>query len=130
MGVLIYKELRLCLAFIYVKVSMRSNLKTNLYSGNYRLVESYRNNQGRVGHRTILNVGYLDELSTNQLNFIQKILTQKVSHPDMPLFDLPFTEDATVIRYVDEFYDRMVAEKRIDVLLEREQKKHPRTAMT
>jgi len=121
-GVLIFKELRLYFAFMYFKVSMRTNPKTKLYSGYYRLVESYRNNQDRVCHRTILNAGYLDELSTDQLNLIQKILTQKTSHPDIPLFELPFTEDATVIRYVDEFYNRMVAEKRIDVLLERQQK--------
>jgi len=111
---------------MYFKVSMRTNPKTDRYSGYYRLVESYRNTNDRVCHRTILNAGYLDELSTDQLNLIQKILTQKVSHPETPLFELPFTDDATVIRYVDEFYNRMVAEKRIDVLLERQQKKAPK----
>ena len=33
------------------------------------------------------------------------------------------TGDATVIQYVDEFYNRMVAEKRIDVLAEKQEKK-------
>ena len=94
---------------------MRTNPATGVYSGYYRLVESYRNCDGRVCHRTILNAGYLDELTTGQLNLIQKILTAKVNNYDKPLFDLPFTDDITVIHYIDKFYSRMVTEKRIGV---------------
>lgn len=65
---------------------MRTNPETNRYSGYYRLVESYRNSDNRVCHRTILNAGYLDELSTDQLNLIQKILTSKVNNHDQLLF--------------------------------------------
>jgi len=108
---------------MYFKISMRTNPKTNRYSGYYRLVESYRNSDNRVCHRTILNAGYLDELNTDQLNLIQKILTAKVDNHDQPLFELPYTNDVTVIEYVDEFYNRMVAEKRIDVLVEKTDKK-------
>lgn len=107
---------------------MRTNPKTNLYSGYYRLVESYRNTNERVCHRTILNAGYLDELNTDQLNLIQKILTQKVAHPDKALFDFAYTDDPMVISYVDEFYNRMVAEKRIDVLLENQHKQASKSA--
>jgi hypothetical protein len=102
---------------------MRTNPVTGRYSGYYRLVESYRNAGDRVCHRTILNAGYLDELTTDQLNLIQKILTAKVSNHDNPLFELPYTDDTTVIRYVEKFYQRMVAEKRIDVLVEKKDKK-------
>ena len=102
---------------------MRTNPTTGIYSGYYRLVESYRNHCDRVCHRTILNAGYLDGLSTNQLNLIQKILTAKVANYDKPLFELPYTDDTTVIRYVDEFYQRMIIEKRIDVLVEKRDKK-------
>lgn len=109
---------------MYFKVSMRTNPATGIYSGYYRLVESYRNRDGRVCHRTILNAGYLDGLTTDQLNLIQKILTAKVDNYLQPLFELPYTNDATVIRYVNEFYDRMVAEKRIDVLVIKPEK-HP-----
>lgn len=108
---------------MYFKVSMRKNPETGIYSGYYRLVESYRNHNDRVCHRTILNAGYLDELSTDQLNLIQKILTEKVNNHDQPLFELPFTDDTTVQGYVDKFYNRMVAEKRIDVLVEKQEKK-------
>jgi transposase len=104
---------------MYFKVSMRTNPATGVYSGYYRLVESYRNCDDRVCHRTILNAGYLDELTTDQLNLIQKILTAKVNNYDNPLFELPFTDDTTVIHFVDKFYSRMVAEKRIDVLLDK-----------
>lgn len=102
---------------------MRTNPETGIHSGYYRLVESYRNSGGRVCYRTILNAGYLDELNTDQLNLIQKILTTKVTHHDQSLFKLPFTDDTTVIHYVEKFYDRMVAEKRIDVLVEKQEKK-------
>lgn len=102
---------------------MRTNPGTGIYSGYYRLVESYRNYNDRVCHRTILNAGYLDELNTDQLNLIQKILTLKVANHDKPLFELPYTDDAMVIQYVDKFYQRMVAEKRIDVLVEKQVKK-------
>ncbi len=70
-----------------------------------------------------MNAGYLDGLSTDQLNLIQKILTAKVANYDKPLFELPYTDDTTVIRYVDEFYQRMIIEKRIDVLVEKRDKK-------
>ena len=102
---------------------MRKNPETGIYSGYFRLVESYRNDKDRVCHRTILNAGYLDELTTDQLNTIQKILTTKANNNDQPLFDLPFTQDATVNQYVEKFYNRMVAEKRIDVLVEKQAKK-------
>ncbi|MDO8898618.1 MAG: IS1634 family transposase [Bacteroidales bacterium] len=108
---------------MYFKVSMRTNPATGIYSGYYRLVESYRNHSNRVCHRTILNAGYLDGLTTDQLNLIQKILTTKVAHHDQPLFDLPYTDDPTVLHYVDEFYNRMVTEKRIDAPVEKNEKK-------
>ena len=108
---------------MYFKVSMRTNPATGVYSGYYRLVESYRNSDDRVCHRTILNAGYLDELTTDQLNLIQKILTSKVNNHDNPLFELSYTEDETVNHYVDKFYGRMVAEKRIDIFVEKKPSK-------
>jgi hypothetical protein len=108
---------------MYFKVSMRTNPATGRYCGYYRLVESYRNHSDRVCHRTMLNAGYLDELTTDQLNLIQKILTAKVANHDNALFELPYTDDTTVIRCVDDFFKRMVAEKRIDVFVEKKDKK-------
>lgn len=55
--------------------------------------------------------------------YFQKILTAKVANHDNPLFELPYTEGTTVVRYVEVFYQRMVAQKRIDVLVEKKEKK-------
>ena len=106
---------------------MRTNPETGRYSGYYRLVESYRDYRDRVCHHTILNAGYLDELNTDQLNLIQKILTSKVNNHDKPLFELPYTDDTVVNHYVDEFYNRMVCEKRIDVFVDKQEKKTSRS---
>jgi hypothetical protein len=111
---------------MYFKVSMRTNPETGIYCGYYRLVESYRNHSDRVCHRTMLNAGYLDGLSTDQLNLIQKILTNKANNPDKPLFDLPYTDDPVITTYVEEFYKRMVAEKRIDVIDNKQDEQPPR----
>ena len=120
---MIISELHVYFAAMYFKVSMRTNPETGVYSGYYRLVESYRNHCDRVCHRTMLNAGYLDELNTDQLNLIQKIITLKVNNADKPLFELPYTDDPTIIHYVDKFYNCMVAEKRIDVLVEKQDKR-------
>lgn len=100
---------------MYFKVSMRTNPETGIYSGYYRLVESYRNHSGRVCHRTLLNAGFLDALDATQRNLIQNILTEKAKNPNGLLFNLPMTDDPVVLKYVEAFYSQMVAEKRIDV---------------
>ena len=91
-------ELGVSFAAMYFKVSMRTNPETRLWSGYYRLVESYRNGWGRICHRTILNVGYVDELTADQLNLIQRILTEKASNQDQSLFEHPYTNDTTYSR--------------------------------
>ncbi len=94
---------------------MRKNPETKKLSGYYRLVESYRNHNGNVCVRTLLSVGFLDDLNPDQLNLIQKILTAKVSNAGNVLFELPASDDLVVLNYVDLFYNKMVTEKRIDV---------------
>ena len=100
---------------MYFKSSIRKNPETKELSGYYRLVESYRNNNGTVCVRTIMSAGFLDELKVEQLNLIQKILTAKASNIGNELFELPVTDDEVVLNYVELFYNRLVAEKRIDV---------------
>ena len=61
---------------MYFKASGRTNPGTKKYDSYYRLVESYRNETGQICHRTILNVGFLDdELTAEQLNVIARTLT-------------------------------------------------------
>jgi len=100
---------------MYFRVSIRRNPETKMLSGYYRLLESYRNHNGNVCHRTLLSAGFLDELSTDQLNLIQRILTDKVNNIGFSLFEVPYCKDPLVLEYVELFYNRMVAEKRIDV---------------
>ncbi|MGB4414641.1 MAG: IS1634 family transposase [Paludibacter sp.] len=110
---------------MYFKFSGRHNPHTGKSDWYYRLVESYRNSEGRVCHRTMLNVGFLDGegLTTDQLNLIQKILTQRVENVQQLLFEIPVSNDPVVNRHVEEYYNRLVAEKRIDVLQEKPRKK-------
>lgn len=110
---------------MYFKVSGRHNPHTGKSDWYYRLVESYRNSDGRVCHRTMLNVGFLDGegLTPEQLNLIQKILTQRVDQGNNLLFDVPVSEDPIVNQYVETYYNRLVAEKRIDVLQDKSKKK-------
>ncbi|MCK9423612.1 MAG: hypothetical protein M0Q38_13550 [Bacteroidales bacterium] len=94
---------------------MRHNPKPGELSGYYRLVESYRNFENRICHRTMLAAGFLDELSGEQLKKIQKGLNLRVEGLDNKLFREEC--DAVVTTYVERFYQQMINEKRIDVLL-------------
>lgn len=99
---------------MYFKSTCRRNPDTQKLDGYYRIVESYRNNTGRVCHRTILNVGFLeDDLSAIQLNLIARKLTdlfeQKTSiFPE---------SDFLVNKWVTEFWGRIVKENRLDLTL-------------
>ncbi len=105
---------------------MRTNPQTGIYSGYYRLVESYRSETGRVCHRTMVNAGFLDDLSADQLNAIQKLLTEKVKHCNDPLFSCTAAEDSTVNEYVNRFYNHLVSEKKIDVFDAKKPLKKPK----
>lgn len=61
-------NLSVSFAGIYFKISMRHNPAKGKMDGYYRLVESYRNADDRVCHRTLLNAGFLDdEVTVGQL---------------------------------------------------------------
>jgi len=99
---------------MYFKTSRRYNPGANKYDSYYRLVESYRNETGRVCHRTILNVGFLDdELTAEQLNTISRTLTDKYQHKQS-IF--PQT-DPLINQWVDELWNRIVAGKKLDLTL-------------
>jgi hypothetical protein len=99
---------------MYFKISMRYNPAKSFIDGYYRLVESYRNADDRICHRTILNVGFFDrEVKPEQLNQIQKILTNKCESPSPGLFE-EVIDDPVVRRYVEALYNKLVSEKKID----------------
>lgn len=99
---------------MYFKGSGRHNPTTNQPGWYYRLVESYRNSDGRVCHRTMLNLGFLEGLSPEQMNLIGKILTARAENQGNQLFEFPVSDDPVVTQYVEAYYARLVSEKRID----------------
>jgi hypothetical protein len=100
---------------MYFKISIRKNPATGELSSYYRLVESYRNPNDRICHRTILNIGYLDGVKAEQLNIIQKILTDKVKHTEAALFEYPANTDKALQYYAEIFYNQIVEQKRMDI---------------
>jgi hypothetical protein len=62
---------------VYFKFSVRKHPQTGKLSGHYRLVESYRNADNRVCHRTILNVGFMEDATADQLTKIQPFVKRK-----------------------------------------------------
>ena len=95
---------------LYFKCSIRKNPDTSRYDGYYRLVESYRNLEGRVCHRTLLNVGFLSDYSPEQLNLVQAHLNDRYEN-QQSLFS---EQDLSVKRLAEELWERLVAGKKID----------------
>lgn len=99
---------------MYFKASGRVNPANQKNDSYYRLVESYRNAEDRVCHRTILNIGFLNaELTVDQLNLISRTLTDKYQRK-ASLFPLA---DPMVERWVADLWARIVAENRLDLTL-------------
>jgi hypothetical protein len=99
---------------MYFKASGRVNPATQKYDSYYRLVESYRNAEGRVCHRTILNVGFLDAaLTVDQLNLIARTLTDRYQRKT-PIFEL---SDSLVERWVEDLWERIKSGNRLDLSL-------------
>jgi hypothetical protein len=97
--------------FMYFKCSIRRHPQTGNITGYYRLVESYRNAQDRICHRTILNVGYMEDTDVDQRNKIQKHLTDRYEHKPT-LFE---ETDPLVRKYVEELWQRIIDNKRLDI---------------
>lgn len=107
-------ELWLYLYGMYFKASGRTNPVTKKYDSYYRLVESYRNETGRICHRTILNVGFLDdELTSEQLNLIARALTDMYQRKQSIY---PQT-DPIISKWVTELWGKIVGGKRLDLTI-------------
>ena len=103
-----------CVEFcgVYFKFSLRYNKEKQKSDAYYRLVESYRNVAGRVCHRTILNIGFIeDDYSADQLNLTARLLTARYEQKQT-LFEI---EDDVVRELVERIWERIIAEKRLDL---------------
>ena len=100
---------------MYFKVSMRKNPATQQLQGYYRLVESYRKEYNRVCQRTLLNVGFLADITPEQLNKIQKLLSERA----MSKISLFEEQDERVLHFSEQLWEELITKKRIDLPEER-----------
>lgn len=101
---------------MYFKFTIRKHPQTGTLSGYYRLVESYRNADNRVCHRTILNVGFMEDVTADQLNTIQKQLTDRYERKQSLFQQEP--DDPIVKRYVEDLWQRIVSCRKLDLVSE------------
>jgi transposase len=109
------------LQVMYFKFSLRYNKDKQQSDAYYRLVESYRNTEGRVCHRTILNIGFIDaDYSPEQLNQTARILTARYEQKQ-PLFEPPET---AIIELAETLWERIIKDKRLDLTLHSPTSRH------
>lgn len=95
---------------MYLKASFRHNPDIKDIGAYYRLVESYRNELDRVCHKTLLNIGFWSDASTEQRNKVVDHLNKRYKN-ELILFE---EIDAQVVDWVNRFWDEMIANKTID----------------
>ena len=106
---------------MYFKFSLRYNKDKQHPDAYYRLVESYRNAEGSVCHRTILNIGFIeDRYSPEQLNQTARILTDRYEQKQA-LFE---PTDTAVIELAAMLWQRIIKDKRLDLTLHSTTSRH------
>jgi len=126
-GVLYINELPITFAGVmYFRSSIRRNPATDQIDSYYRLVESYRNGTDRVCHRTLLNVGFLDEtINAEELNQVRRIICKR--YQDIKggneLFDIQDNNPQKALDLADKLWNELVGKNRIDI--GQKQKKPP-----
>ena len=102
---------------MFFKTASRINPQTGKLSIYYRLVENSRNVLGGVFQRSIMSVGFMDEVSTEELHRIADGLNERIAGQGTLL------EDSERVKwYIDHLYTRLVKEKRIDRVLDSRKK--------
>ena len=94
---------------MFFKTASRINPQTGKLSIYYRLVENSRNAIGGISQRNIMTVGYMDDVSTEELHCISDGLNDRISGQGSLL-----SNDSKVDSYIEHLYTRLVKEKRID----------------
>ena len=97
---------------MFFKTASRINPQTGKLSIYYRLVENSRNALGGFTQRSLMSVGFMDDVSTEELHRIADGLNDRISGQGTLI------EDSEKVRdYIEHFYTRLVKEKRIDRVL-------------
>jgi hypothetical protein len=81
----------------------------------------WRNSDGRVCHRTILNIGFIeDDYTPEQLNEVAKLLTARYEKKQL-LFE---STDPAVIELTETLWQRIIKDKRLDLTLHSPTSRH------
>ena len=94
---------------MFFKTHSRINPQTGLLSIYYRLVENNRTSLGGISQRSIMGVGFMDDVSTEELHLIADGLNDRISGRIRLIEDSPKVQG-----YADHLYNRLIKEKRID----------------
>ena len=102
---------------MFFKTATRINPTTGNLSIYYRLVENSRNVLGYITQRSIMAVGFMDDVSTEELHCIADGLNNRI------LGQYALIENNTKVKnYIENLYNRLVKEKRIDRVLSERKK--------
>jgi len=98
---------------MFFKTHSRIHPDTGKLSIYYRLVENSRNVLGAVYQRSIMAVGFMEDVSTEELFRIADGLNNRISG-----MGTLFEDNQKVQGYIDHLYTRLVKDKRIDRVLD------------
>jgi Transposase DDE domain len=96
---------------MFFKASCRRNPQTEKVESYYRLVESYRDANNYIRHRTIVTAGFIDHFTADELIFIQKNISDRINAK--PIL---FVQDADLhlLEYADQLYFKALKSRKID----------------
>ena len=103
---------------MYFRQVVRTNPATGQIGGYYRLVESYRNENNRVCHCTLLTIGFIN-YPVEKINIIQRILNDRLAHKE-PLFE---EEDQEALKWAENYWQQLISKRKIDISAESYEKK-------
>jgi Transposase DDE domain len=95
---------------MYLKASFRYNHDLKDIAPYYRLVESYRNENDHVCHKTLLNIGFWIDGTREQKEKVVDCLNERYKN-ELSLFE---ETDDQVSAWANQFWNEMIAKKTID----------------
>jgi len=102
---------------MFFKASCRRNPQTEKVESYYRLVESYRDANNYIRHKTIVTAGFIDHFTADELIFIQKHITDRVyGKPILMVHDA----ELPLLEYADELYHKALKDKKVDAKIDPE----------